>query len=129
MNEVAAQKKQKLPSFLGWWLAEMPINYWYMATRIARRTLIFFSVPQLIRTLFAPWKRDAYVPRGGGLDVIVKAIMDNFISRGIGFVVRFFTVVVGVFAAAASFIALVLLMLFWLLMPVIILTVLIRGLR
>lgn len=50
-----------------------------------------FSLPQLIKTLFAPWRRDI-APATGSLDEIFRTLIENLISRFIGFLVRFFTI-------------------------------------
>jgi len=60
-------------------------------------SLSYFSIPLLIRTLFAPWKRDITMkPRGLDLKRLFEYIAFNLISRSLGFVVRFFTIIVGV---------------------------------
>lgn len=51
-----------------------------------------FSVPSLMRTLFAPWKRIVTNP-GAGLNAHLSAIGDNLVSRAIGFTVRVFVLI------------------------------------
>ncbi len=46
-----------------------------------------FSVTQLLRTLFAPWRRIITYP-GSSLGERLKAWGDNIVSRTIGFLVR-----------------------------------------
>lgn len=50
-----------------------------------------FSLFQLVKTLFSPWRRDL-APLTGSLDVILKRVLENVISRAIGFLVRFFAI-------------------------------------
>lgn len=80
--------------------------------------LNYFSIPLLLKTLLAPWKRDiTRRPRGLDLKKLFEYLAFNTISRGIGFLVRFFTIIVGiiflilVIAAGAVFFVL------WLILP------------
>jgi hypothetical protein len=76
-----------LLEFLTWWYSKgwldfvKKINQWI--TGIWR----MFSVSILLKTLFQPWKR-IISPPGKSLDAIVRAMIDNLVSRVIGFTVR-----------------------------------------
>jgi hypothetical protein len=51
-----------------------------------------FSVGTLLRTLFAPWRRIVSYP-GAGLDAHLRAMIDNLVSRVVGFTVRIFVLI------------------------------------
>jgi len=53
-----------------------------------------FSLPILLRTLFAPWRQDI-APLRGSLDQVFHILIENIISRFVGFMVRFFTLITG----------------------------------
>ena len=57
-----------------------------------------FSVIQLTRTLFAPWRRIITYP-GASIDEKFKAWGDNVFSRMIGFVVRLGVLIAAFFAS------------------------------
>lgn len=70
-----------------WWYAEgwaLLINK--LGHRL-RNIWYVFSVPTLLKTLFAPWRRIITYP-GKGFGPMMRALVDNLISRLIGFIVR-----------------------------------------
>ncbi len=123
----SSNQEEPVRGFLGWWLVAMPRRYWFIANQFGQKILIYFSVVELLKTLFAPWKRDSYMPINASLDVIIKAIWENFISRLIGFLVRSITIFIGTTFALAGFLAILALLLVWLFAPAIAVLVLIRG--
>jgi len=123
----SSNQEEPVRGFLGWWLVAMPRRYWFIANQFGQKILIYFSVAELLKTLFAPWKRDSYMPINASLDVIIKAIWENFISRLIGFLVRSITIFIGTTFALAGFLAILALLLVWLFAPAIAVLVLIRG--
>lgn len=48
----------------------------------------FFSVPTMLRTLFAHWHRDVVPYRAGTISGLLLAFAWNQISRAIGFIIR-----------------------------------------
>lgn len=51
-----------------------------------------FSIPILLKTLFAPWHRMITYP-GRALEDKFKAAIDNIVSRMVGFVIRLMVVI------------------------------------
>ena len=118
----------RVPNFFEWWLVDEPVSLWLITTKITHRVLVFFSVPILFKTLFAPWKRDVNTAVNSSLDIIVKVLVDNIISRLVGFFVRAITICVGLLITLLVFISGLVFLLLWLLLPVIIFGVIYWGL-
>lgn len=100
--------------------------------RIWRDFIIFvreyYSIPLLLRTLFAPWRKDiTRRPRGLDIKKLFEAFTFNLISRSIGFVVRFFTVIVGLICLLGVIILGFLAFIIWLVLPVLLIFFVLLG--
>jgi hypothetical protein len=108
-----------LLSFFKWWYESGWMGVIHaLSTRLSNVSREF-SLGQLLRTLFAPWKRIITYP-GASLAERFQAGLDNLFSRSVGFVVRLF-VIIG--AIIAMFIVLLLSLIdivLWPLLPLII---------
>lgn len=78
--------------FFRWWYT----HGWTLAFVRLRNKLTgieqAFSVGILLRTLFAPWRRIITYP-GDGIGAHFRAMIDNLVSRFIGFMVRIFVLI------------------------------------
>jgi hypothetical protein len=116
-----------LISFFSWWYgrgwSQIGHNFGPRLKNIAEA----FSVSQLLRTLFAPWRRIITYP-GASLAERWRAWGDNMISRVIGFIVRFFMLIAAALILFFATLALLLEMLFWPLLPLAVPGLIIVGL-
>lgn len=81
-------------SFFSWWYGR---GWKEVITGIGPRVqgvAASFSMGQLTRTLFAPWRRIVAAP-GTGLGGKLRAWGDNIVSRAVGFVVRLIVLFAG----------------------------------
>jgi hypothetical protein len=114
-------------SFFSWWYG----RGWQQVARgfgpRLRGVMNAFSVSQLLRTLFAPWRRIITYP-GASLEDRFRAWGDNMFSRVIGLVVRLFVLL----GAAMTLVLVALLtvaeLVIWPLLPVAVPGCLIAGL-
>lgn len=74
-------------AFVRWWYGAGWTLVNHTVRKRLQRTAASFSVPTLVRTLFAPWKR-IVAPPGAGIDAHLRAMGDNAVSRAVGFTVR-----------------------------------------
>ena len=90
--------------------------------------LNYFSIPLLLKTLLAPWKRDITKrPKGLDLKKFFEFIAFNLISRSIGFLLRIFMVVIGTIFLIVTIIAGAVFFALWIILPLILLGLLIFG--
>jgi len=81
-------------------------------------TLEFFSVGQLFATLFAPYRQiSASNATNGSFGDALRAAVDKLISRIIGAIVRFFTILIGIIAITLQGLYAIIIMISWWLVP------------
>lgn len=114
-------------TYFSWWYGQELVYIWHSAGNIIRNVFQTFSILVLLRTLFAPWKRDNYAAENAALDMRMRLALDNLISRGVGFVVRIFTILTGLFFTIFAIILMIVIILFWLVLPLIIVALIIDG--
>lgn len=102
----------------GWWY----LHGWSWIARkqfIERssRVLDFFSIPELLRTLFAPFRQDSFQAKGAPLGIRLQALGENIISRCIGLLIRLALIVAGIVMLIANVVFSVVAVLVWPLLP------------
>lgn len=90
----------------------------------------FFSITQLLKSLFSPWKRITEErKRAFDLEDIASHIVIGLLSRLIGFILRFTIVLSGTFLLLILCLGLVVTYIFWILAPAFIVGSLFYGLK
>lgn len=106
-----------MAAFFRWWYGPGWLQGWQQLGARLHSIARVFSVRQLVRTLFSPWRRVVSAP-GHGFDAVIHAAIDNAVGRFIGFSVRCIVLL----AASISMIVLAviggLLLLLWPFLPV-----------
>jgi hypothetical protein len=114
-------------SFFSWWYGP---GWKHVATSFGRRSRAVtdsFSVSQLGRTLFEPWRRIVTYP-GASLAEKWRAFGDNLVSRAIGFVVRLVVLLAALVCLVAILLATAAETIIWPLLPISIPLCLFKGL-
>jgi hypothetical protein len=102
------------------------VQWWYgagwrdAAARLLKRlrtTYLTFSVPILIPTLFAPWKR-IITDSGGSINAQFRAALDNLLSRCIGAAVRLMALSAALLIMAGTAVVGGLILVAWPLLPI-----------
>lgn len=107
-----------LVGLISWWYGRGWMGQW---KRIAGRfaaTLEFFSIGQLLGTLFSPFRQiSANTVSDGSPGSMLRAFGDQLISRIIGSIVRFGTIIFGVIVIVLQALYEVIIMIFWWFLP------------
>lgn len=77
---------------ISWWYGRGWVAQWRRIKERYVATLDFFSIGQLLATYFSPFRQ---ISAGGGSGTAFQAMIDQLISRVIGSIVRFFTIIAG----------------------------------
>lgn len=111
--------------FFTWWYGEGLLDSWRSTGRLISHIQLTFSISGLLRNLLAPW-RQIISPPGRSLEDKFRAVVDNLISRTIGFFVRLGTLLVAAVVIILGSILGVLVALIWPLLPIALVYCLIR---
>ena len=111
---------------LAWWYRQG----WMQVAQNARLRFLkvshMFSVPILIRTLFAPWRRIITYP-GATIDARMRALGDNLVSRTVGFTVRIMVLLTAGIMLGLTVVAAGLQLIVWPLVPLALVAAIFKG--
>jgi hypothetical protein len=103
--------------FFKWWYGVG----WQKAVKggvgLVKKVELSFSISVLLRTLFSPWKR-IISPPGRALEDKLRAVLDNIVSRTVGFFVRAFSLMAAAVLITCASIVGLFIALSWPLIPV-----------
>jgi hypothetical protein len=106
-----------LVGMISWWYGRgWQVQFGRVKARLVA-TIQFFSIGQLFSTLFSPFRQISAGTTKGSLGTVMRALVDQLISRVIGAIVRLFTIIAGVIALLVQFVVEVIVLIFWLLLP------------
>lgn len=99
-----------LADYFRWWYTSGLVAFYKWWKDLLGFIIYYFSIKDLFKTLFDPWKRDT-VNYGKSLEAIFKNLTDSLISRLMGFTVRIIVILIGllleIFILLLSFVSLV----------------------
>ena len=113
-------------AFFSWWYGQgwktSVLNTFGLLDRINRN----FSVSLLLKTLFAPWHRIMSYP-GSGIAAYFQAVIDNTISRFVGFWVRLFVLLSALILSIVVIILACIEAVLWPILPLAIIVLVVLG--
>lgn len=114
-----------LIELLRWWYGPGWIQAFRRINTRTANVAHAFSAGTLLKTLFAPWKRIQY--SGKSFDAKIQALMDNIVSRTVGFTVRCGVLIAAIVMITGSVVLSTLIVIAWPLVPVFIVLCVIKG--
>jgi hypothetical protein len=106
-----------LVGLLQWWYGRGWISQVALFKSNLQKTSGFFSIGQLAMTLFAPFRQISVGQSGGSVSVQLQAFFDKTLSRCIGAIVRFSTIVFGIIFLSIRFVIEGIVLLLWFIIP------------
>lgn len=104
-------------SFFKWWYSDgLRHRAQMMSTRLDG-VIDYFSIDLLIKTLFQPFRQDSTGKVDGSLDMKLRALADNMISRVLGAIIRTVILVFGLIAIAIYSIVTIASLIVWIIVP------------
>lgn len=121
METVEAEKENILVSWIVWHFYEMPKFLFSVWKNYLVFGLEYFSVLLLLKTLFSPWRKyNWFYPKSFDVKEFFNTLISNTFSRIIGAFCRLILIIAGILGQVCIFIAGFIAILFWFLMPFII---------
>ena len=116
--EKVAKKRSIFSLVFQWYFIDQPKVILQIWKNLLKFNLNYSSIPLLLRTLFSPWRKIAW-SKGRGFDFkrYAEVFLSNAISRGIGAVLRFILIVIGVSLEIIIFFGGVIIFAIWFLLP------------
>lgn len=117
-----------LHHYLLWHYSRAYIEWFNVWTNLLWFVVNFFSIPQLIRSWFSPWKRMTEErTKAWDFEDFAGTILINLLSRIIGAMLRTVVIAMGLVALAFMMAFGVLVYALWLIAPILILALIITG--
>jgi len=115
--------------YFSWWYGEGLVKLWQAIEVITAKVFASFSIGNLARTLFNPWKRDSYSVENASIDVRLRIWLDNAISRLIGALMRSVVILIGLGITILFFGFAIVLFIIWLSLPIVVIALIVNGVR
>lgn len=111
-----------------WWYGRGWLEQWQKIITRTKSIGSAYSGVTLLKTLFSPWKRiTALEPANPTIQQRFQMLIDNLISRVVGAIVRFFTLLAALVSLVVTFAFSVALAVFWPLIPILSLIAILKG--
>lgn len=115
--------------FIEWFFITAPKTYLQYLKEVTIVFYNYFSISYLFNTLFAPWRHDAIAMSQVPIRYWFQVIINNGVSRFIGFLLRFFVILGGLLVILVFTTGTILFFIGWYILPIILTYSLYYGLQ
>lgn len=105
-----------VPTFFAWWYGRGLKDLFRFLAGLFSYLTNMFSFVTLLKTLFQPWKK-MVGEKGRGVEGLKIWLLDNFVSRTVGFFVRLVMLLIFTLAFLLYFLFSIVAIVFWIAMP------------
>lgn len=106
-----------LVGIISWWYGRGWREQFVRVRNRLAQTADFFSIGQLLMTLFSPFRQISAGRVDGPFGIIIRAFFDQLLSRIIGSIVRLFTILAGIIALIFQGLYEAIILIVWLFLP------------
>lgn len=106
-----------LVGIISWWYGRGWREQFVRVRNRLAQTADFFSIGQLLGTLFSPFRQISAGRVDGPFGIIIRAFFDQLLSRIIGSIVRLFTILAGIIALIFQGLYEAIILIVWLFLP------------
>ena len=107
-----------LVDIISWWYGNGFIRRISIAKANFRKTLDFFSIQILLKTLFKPFKQISADESSNSINMFFQVFFDKLISRIVGFFARTFLIIAGIIVIILQLILNCMIVVIWLIIPI-----------
>ena len=114
-------KENILTMWISWHFVEVPKFLLVVWNNYILFALNYFSLPILLKSLFAPWRKYRWnYPKGFNIGEVLSTFASNVFSRFMGALVRIVLIIIGIIFQILVVLAGLLIFLLWIFIPLII---------
>lgn len=129
-HQKGVKRENLLFQYLVWQFYDIPKKLIFVWQDLLLFNLNYFSITLLLKTLFSPWRRYQWLyEKGFNFKKYFETLFSNLISRILGFIVRSLFILLGLVTEIVIFFLGLIALFSWLLLPLILLSGFIFGLR
>ena len=117
----SAERQNIFNTWFLWHFYEMPKFLFYAWNNYLKFGSNYFSIPLLLKTFFSPWRRYRWMyPKSFDVVEFFNTLISNTFSRILGSICRAVLITFGVLFQIFIFIAGIVIIIFWLFIPLIV---------